>query len=157
MFKGRSNTFIMPAGGGMDFTYGQQNEVTGGPDAGEKSRPRARETAATYKNQFMSENLSKKVVGISRIANFQQLKDTSDLKELSIQGFASQNFLNFFNENFRWPLSKTNCPAERFRGYPSYYQQTKSKSHFELGGYGTSESNGRAKRIHYNQSYQKYS
>lgn len=76
----------MPAGGGMDFTYGQQNEVTGGPDAGEKSRPRARETAATYKNQFMSENLSKKVVGISRIANFQQLKDTSDLKELSIQG-----------------------------------------------------------------------
>jgi len=75
----------MPAGGGMDFTYGQQNEVTGGPDAGEKSRPRARETAATYKNQFMSENLSKKVVGISRIANFQQLKDTSDLKELSIQ------------------------------------------------------------------------
>lgn len=96
MFKGRSNTFIMPAGGGMDFTYGQQNEVTGGPDAGEKSRPRARETAATYKNQFMSENLSKKVVGISRIANFQQLKDTSDLKELSIQGFASQNFQNFF-------------------------------------------------------------
>ena len=26
----------MPAGGGMDFTYGQQHEVTGGPDAGEK-------------------------------------------------------------------------------------------------------------------------
>ena len=41
----------MPAGGGMDFTYGQQNEVTGGPDAGEKSRPRARETAATYKER----------------------------------------------------------------------------------------------------------
>merc|ERR1712130_96973 len=75
----------MPAGGGMDFTYGQQHEVTGGPDAGEKSRPRARETAATYKNQFMSASLSKKVVGISRIANFQELKDTSDLKELSIQ------------------------------------------------------------------------
>ena len=79
----------------MDFTYGQQNEVTGGPDAGEKSRPRARETAATYKNQFMSENLSKKVVGISRIANFQQLKDTSDLKELSIQGLKSLH-LSFF-------------------------------------------------------------
>ena len=64
----------MPAGGGMDFTYGQQHEVTGGPDAGEKSRPRARETAATYKNQFMSASLSKKVVGISRVANFQELK-----------------------------------------------------------------------------------
>ena len=64
----------MPAGGGMDFTYGQQNEVTGGPDAGDKSRPKARDTAATYKNQFMSESLSKKVVGISRVANFQQLK-----------------------------------------------------------------------------------
>lgn len=75
----------MPAGGGMDFTYGQQNEVTGGPDAGDKSRPKARDTAATYKNQFMSESLSKKVVGISRVANFQQLKDTTDLKELSMQ------------------------------------------------------------------------
>ena len=75
----------MPAGGGMDFTYGQQHEVTGGPDAGEKSRPRARETAATYKNQFMSASLSKKVVGIARVANFQELKDTSDLKELSAQ------------------------------------------------------------------------
>ena len=50
-----------------------------------QSRPRARETAATYKNQFMSASLSKKVVGISRIANFQELKDTSDLKELSVQ------------------------------------------------------------------------
>ena len=69
----------------MDFTYGQQNEVTGGPDAGDKSRPKARDTAATYKNQFMSAALGKKVVGISRVANFQQLKDTTDLKELSIQ------------------------------------------------------------------------
>ena len=111
----------MPAGGGMDFTYGQQNEVTGGPDAGEKSRPRARETAATYKNQFMSENLSKKVVGISRIANFQQLKDTSDLKELSIQGIIFQ-FKKKPMQNFRWSFSETNCPAECFRCDPGHYQ-----------------------------------
>ena len=33
----------------------------------------------------MSASLSKKVVGISRVANFLELKDVSDLKELSGQ------------------------------------------------------------------------
>ena len=105
----------MPAGGGMDFTYGQQNEVTGGPDAGEKSRPRARETAATYKNQFMSENLSKKVVGISRIANFQQLKDTSDLKELSIQGeFCNSSSLLYFLRRYPPEFSSQTFSSKAF-------------------------------------------
>lgn len=76
----------MPAGGGCDFTYGEQKEVTGGPAEGEKSRQKSRETSASYRNQFMSSKLSKTVVtpgGIARMTNFLELKDASDLKELS--------------------------------------------------------------------------
>ena len=98
----------MPAGGGMDFTYGQQHEVTGGPDAGEKSRPRARETAATYQNQFMSASLQKKVVGINRVSNFQELKDTSDLKELSGQ-----------DGLFLKPIAQMNVSVSKM-GYATY-------------------------------------
>ena len=78
----------MPAGGGCDFTYGEQKEVTGGPAEGEKSRQKSRDTSASYRNQFMSSSLSKKVItpgGISRMTNFLELKDVSDLKELSAQ------------------------------------------------------------------------